>query len=299
MTAALPPSPIIEIASRKLIFVSGKGGVGKTVVSQALALALSRNFRTLWVTFEDPLRPAGELRKINPTLEHLNCDASVAFEEYMGMKIGIPALTRVFLQNKLIRFLAKAAPGIHELVLLGKVWHDRTAYDRVVVDMPSTGYGLAMFQSTDNFAQLFKTGPLYKDAVRMLETFRDPAECGQVIVGLPEEMPLRESLELDAYLQALFPANRAGFIVNKRFPRVTTDEEERSENPDSWPSPYASDGLDYARKRSVLEAQNLRLWSEAGIRFSELEHVPPRSGQSFEGIVSAVSAQMREKGMLP
>jgi anion-transporting ArsA/GET3 family ATPase len=284
---------------KNLIFVSGKGGVGKTAVSQAIAQTLSREgARTLWVTFEDPTRPAGELIQKNSNLWHLNCDAGLAFEEYAGMKIGMATLTRIFLKNKLVRYLAKAAPGIHELVLLGKVWFERNNYDHVVVDMPSTGYGLAMFQSTQNFSNLFKTGPLYRDAAEMLETFEDPKKTALVIVALPEEMPLRESLELRDYLLSLFPRNPPHFLVNRKFPRVTTPEQEEASPPDSWSEPFAKDAADYARKRSTLESFNLRLWSESGVRFQELDIVPFSPGQTFETIVNSITGQMRDKGIL-
>ena len=180
---------------RNLLFVSGKGGVGKTVVSQAIALRLNQlGRRVLWCAFEDPVMPAHEMLEIKPGLFHFNCEPGQSFEEYAAMKIGVAGLARIFLQNKLMRYLAKAAPGIHELVLLGKVWHERLNFDHVIVDMPSTGYGLAMFQSTRNFARLFQGGPVHRDAEEMLTTFNNPRECGHWIVSLPEEMPLRESL---------------------------------------------------------------------------------------------------------
>lgn len=278
----LPSHDALKAAMRRnLIFVSGKGGVGKTAVSQALALALSRNpgsakagKRVLWVTFEDPTRPRGELIQREANLWHLNCDATQAFEEYASMKIGVAALTRIFLQNKVMRYLAKAAPGIHELVLLGKVWFERRNYDHVVVDMPSTGYGLAMFQSTENFSRLFRGGPLNRDAEEMLATFGDPGACGQIIVSLPEEMPLRESLELEELLLKLFPRNQPRFILNRRFPHVTAESEEKVSPPDSWPGPLAASAEDYARKRSILEAWNLKLWENRGIQYGELGFVP-------------------------
>lgn len=293
----------LSAAIRKnLIFVSGKGGVGKTVVSQALALALSREGKkTLWATFEDPTRPAGECVQMSPNLWHLNCDAGLAFEEYASMKIGIASLTRIFLKNPLVRYLAKAAPGIHELVLLGKIWFERDHYDHVVVDMPSTGYGLAMFQSTQNFSHLFKTGPLYRDAAEMLATFENSAQTAMLIVSLPEEMPLRESLELRDYLLGLFPKNAPFFLVNRKFPRLTLPEEEEANPPDSWPQPFARDVRDYARKRSILESHNLKLWTEQGIGFHELDMVPysrSSNGQGLATVVRSVAEQIETKGLL-
>lgn len=297
------PSPSVpavsELLKRRLLFISGKGGVGKTAVSQAIAETLSRDYRTLWVAFEDPTRPPGELKQVQPKLWHLNCEASTAFEEYAGMKIGVNALTQVFLRNKVIRYLAKAAPGIHELVLLGKVWFERTRYDRVIVDMPSTGYGLAMFQSTKNFTQLFKNGPLFKDAIEMLATFNDPAQTGQIIVALPEEMPLVESLELDEFLISLFPANRAGFVVNRRFPDVTTS----LGDPDTWPTPFAADVADYAEKRAKLETHNLEIWQRAGVTYSELPMIAPAASDasaespgSEEALVHALAERISAQG---
>lgn len=287
------PSSLSEVFQRKLIFVSGKGGVGKTVVSIALAKRLAQfSRRTLWVTFEDPTRPAGELKQVQPNLWFFNCDASQAFDEYMGMKIGVAGLTRLFVNNKLVKYLAKAAPGIHELVLLGKIWHESNHYDHVVVDMPSTGYGLAMFQSTENFSRLFSGGPLFKDAAAMLETFRDPRQTGLLIVALPEEMPLQESLELDQFLQELFPKNRAAFVVNRCFPTITDAKEEEKSPPESWPTPFATDGLDYARKRSILEKYNLRIWESAGIRFDRFDYLAPKGDPSLEEIAEELSRRL-------
>ncbi len=263
--------------TKKLIFICGKGGVGKTSVSKALALTLSKKgLKTLWVAFEDPLKPPGELLEISPTLWHLNCESITAFEEYVGLKIGVPSLTKIFLQNKLMRYMAKAAPGIHDLVLLGKIWFERKNYDHIVLDMPSTGYGLAMFQGTENFSKLFQGGPTHRDALSMLETFGDPSETHFLIVTLPEEMPIRESLELNGYLQKMFPKNPASFLVNRSFPKPVTAPA-ASQSPESWigASPIPQSALDYVEKRSINEAYNLRLLEQEKIEFTELGFLLP------------------------
>jgi hypothetical protein len=268
---------IEEVAGRNLVFVSGKGGVGKTVVSQAIALSLSqRGKRVLWVAIEDPLRPPGELLRVNPDLWNLNCEASTAFEEYIGLKLGGGSITRLFLGNKLIRYLAKAAPGIHELVLLGKIWYERKNYDHVVVDMPSTGYGLAMFHSTANFAKLFRGGPITRDAEEMIETFKDSKSTGHVIVALPEEMPLQEALELDQFLQELFPGNRAAFVANRLFPGARTGAAPARE--ENAGSPVAKSASDYILRRLELEEFNLRRWRDEGLDFLKLPYLPPPFG---------------------
>lgn len=287
------PNSIAETLSRNLIFVGGKGGVGKTVVSQALALLHAQSGKkTLWVAIEDPTRPPGELKKTGPSLWHLNCEATHAFEEYAGLKIGISALTQLFLKNKLMRYLAQAAPGIHELVLLGKIWHERLQYDHVVVDMPSTGYGLAMFQSTENFSRLFRGGPIHRDAEAMLATFADPKQVGQVIIAIPEEMPLQEALELDDYLAKLFPKNRAAFIANKIFPHSSSIREPAND----WEkNPLARTAKEYIERRQRLEADNLKTWEERSIPWKELEMVPPNEGAGLEFVVRALAEQLQSR----
>jgi len=285
-----------DVVRRKLVFVGGKGGVGKTAVSQAISLGLARSGkRTLWATFEDPTRPQGVLEPRGPNLWHLNCEASLAFEEYAAMKIRVPGLTKLFLQNKLMRYLSKAAPGIHELVLLGKIWFERLNYDHVVVDMPSTGYGLAMFQSTANFSKAFSGGPIYHDAEAMLRSFHDARETGHLIVSLPEEMPLQESLELNGYLMRYFPDNPAAFVVNRRFPRVG-DDAARDPEVGRWESPLAKSAEDYARKRTALEAFNLRLWD--GIPWGQIEFVPPSPTNSASEVADKILSQIQAQRWL-
>jgi anion-transporting ArsA/GET3 family ATPase len=273
------------VKSRPLVFVHGKGGVGKTCISQALALDFARKGkRTLWVEFENPSRPVGDSHRVAGDLRgnlwHLNADAMLAFDEYAALKIGklggllgafggATGLTKIFLQNKLIQYLAQAAPGIHELVLLGKVWFERNHYDHVVVDMPSTGYSLAMFQSTLNFAKLFRGGPLNRDAEAIIATMGNADETSHLIVAIPEEMPLLEALELDRVLKDFFPRNPASFALNKRFPKLRPIEESEKE------APFAATVLEYAERRSSLEAKNLKLWTDAGVEFAEIPLFAP------------------------
>jgi Anion-transporting ATPase len=288
-------TPVADVLRRPVVFVSGKGGVGKTVVSQAIAQVLAqKGHRTLWVGFEDPTRKAGELIRVAKNLHYLNCESTTAFEEYMALKLRIPGLAHLFTSNPVIQFLAKAGPGIHELVLLGKLWYERKNYDRIVADLPSTGYGLAMFQSIDNWARMFQSGPLYKDAKEMIETFSSPREAGQLIVALPEEMPLRESLELGDYLQKIFPTNAPAYLINRRFPNLASlpESTDLGSDPAAWNSPLAESLMDFALRRSALEAHNARIWDQQGIQYESLDWELPGAP------VLGVGNQLQKRGLL-
>lgn len=277
-----------SVFSKQFLFVQGKGGVGKTTLAHALARHLADSHRTLLVSIEDPLRKPFDLVKISPTLDHLNNEAVAAFEEYAGLKIGAPKLVQVFLQNRFMRYIAKAAPGIRELVLIGKIWYERNHYERIVIDMPATGHGITLFQSLFNWGALFDSSPLAKDANAMKETFSDPANVAHVVVSLPEEMPLVESLELRGHLLRIFPLSTVDFIVNRLFPKPL--------NPGHYPDdrPFALTALEHASRKAKLEEENLKSW--ANEKYLRIPYFPPASVNPFETAVLEVKAILSGRG---
>ncbi len=286
----MPATGLQNILKRPLIFVSGKGGTGKTAVSQAIARSLPG--RVLWICFEDPTRPPGALTQVGPSLWQLNASAGPAFAEYAQIKIGVKFLAQVFLQNRVIQYLATAAPGIRELVLLGKVWFERRHYDHIVCDMPSTGYGIAMFRSTGNFATLFGSGPVHRDAEAMNATFADPSLTGHLIVSLPEEMPLQESLELRTFLLDLFPGNEPALICNRLMPALPGTE---ALSDLDQGSPLPRDARDFLRRRSLLERENIeRSWTRQGFQYFPLPFVAPEPGREHEHLVERLSTLLLE-----
>lgn len=277
--------PLSDALKSKLIFITGKGGTGKTAVAAAVARSLvkldsgpKKSLRVLSISFEDPTQGPNQLKTLDQgphhRLDHLNVDSMESFEEYIGMKLGLPKIASLFVGNKLIRYLAKAAPGLHEMVLLGKLWHERNHYDHIVADMPSSGYTVTMFQSTQNFSKLFGGGPLSRDAHAMLETFLDPAQTSFVIVSLAEEMPLVESLELAEQIDKILPGTKSVLIANRLYP--TGDEGGTDPNPEAWESPFAKDTDDFLKKKRILDRVNLGAWS--GQVYETLPYVDPSLG---------------------
>ncbi len=209
----------------RVLFFSGKGGVGRTTLATKMAQQLAQQGRrTLLVhvlTHEQLRGEPQAIEKKRPNLWAIRLRSQECFEEYIALKLKLKALYSVFLGSRFTRYIERAAPGVREMVLLGKLWYERSFYDHVVVDLPSTGYSVTMFRTMFNFRQLFPGGPIAKDAAEMIESFSNPHEAKFFIVSLPEEMPEQESLELGDIMAALFPENSCELVFNRCLPPLS------------------------------------------------------------------------------
>lgn len=282
----LPDRSLNELMSRPLIFVQGKGGVGKTTLATALSRVSAKTKKTLLVTIENPLLPPGEIREVGENLWTLNNEGSSAFEEYAGLKIGSPKLVKIFLSNRLMRYFVKAAPGIRELVLMGKIWHEMKHFDRIIVDMPATGHGLTMFQSISNWKKLFEGSILAKDSQSILDVLSDPKYVSHLIVALPEEMPLTESLELSQHLKAIFPKSDPFFLVNRLSPEPEVKEE-------STDAPFAKTATEHFSRKHLNEIENLTLWDS--LAYFKLPFFEPTRQNAFESIIGLATSTLNKK----
>ncbi|MFN8175194.1 MAG: ArsA-related P-loop ATPase [Solirubrobacteraceae bacterium] len=228
-------TPLLD---RDLLYVTGKGGVGKTMVAAAIALAAAgRGRRAVLceVTAQTRLGPllgdaeAGPGREtaLDGGLHVTAIDPQAALEEWLRTQIG-GALVRVLAQSRAFGYFVAAAPGARELVTITKAWEltqprrwDRRAagYDLVVVDAPSSGHGVGMLRTPRTFADIARVGPIRAQADRVLKLLRDPARAGYVGVAAPAEMPVGETLELERLLPEAIGRDLDAIVVNAVYPR--------------------------------------------------------------------------------
>jgi anion-transporting ArsA/GET3 family ATPase len=231
-----------SLLDRRLIVVSGKGGVGKTAVACAVAEAARRaGKRVLLVEtaaqeaiaarFERDPRPLGHAgRTLAPGLHALRIDPHEALAEYVRLQLGLGAVTDRILRTELFGQLLEAAPGWRELIVLGKIWHleQRTAaggrplWDLIVVDAPATGHGLTFLDVPRVVQQAVRAGPLARHAGWVEALVHDPQRTLLLPITLPEELPVKETFELvlrardtiripvDRIVVNQMPAERAG-----------------------------------------------------------------------------------------
>jgi anion-transporting ArsA/GET3 family ATPase len=222
---------------RTLLYVTGKGGVGKTTVAAALGLAAARRGRrtiVCEVAEQDRVSRAfareGVRREqeveLAENLWAITIDPTAALQEWLGRQLGGPALKLITGSSAFQHFVA-AAPGAKELITIAKVWelaqlerwdaHNRT-YDLVIVDAPASGHGLAMLTAPSTFGEIARVGPIRRQAHKVRDMLADARRTGYVAVALPEEMPVNETLELGARLRHAVGVGLDTIIVNGLYP---------------------------------------------------------------------------------
>jgi anion-transporting ArsA/GET3 family ATPase len=218
---------------RTLHFVVGKGGVGKTTVSAALALNLARaGCRTLAIEMETGGRLAAVLGVVEATtarpvrverrLHTLAIDGRHALEEYLGMLIPVKRLLSTVFQSRIYQYFVAAAPGLKELMTIGKIWYEVTreeggkrVWDAVVVDAPATGHSLQYLRMPQAARDTFGAGLVQREASRVVDLLQDPRTTAVHIVTLAEEMPVAEALETYTQLNAQLKLP-VGWVVANR-----------------------------------------------------------------------------------
>ncbi len=260
------------LLSRHLIFITGKGGVGKTTVALALGQAAAASGRR---TIVADLQGEGDAREeeLAPGLMRVSIDPQSAMEEYLTVKVPSPA-AQLLRQSHLFAAFAMATPGMRELLSIGKLWElaqpqrrtaNAQAYDLVVVDAPASGHGAALLRAPRTFAEIARVGPIAHQARTIADTVSDPDFTAVVAATTAEEMPVTETLELrDSLRRGADPLDLHAVILNGRYPRRFSDGEAHA--------------LQALRDRSQTPAQ-LRQMLDAGLAEHARAHLQEQQEQ--------------------
>jgi len=225
------------LSDKRILFVTGKGGVGKSTVAAALGIAAARRGQRTIVaelTGQDRVAAAfgrtdgaGHAHELQlaERLFTISVDPQHALDDYLHLKAG--ALGGVLSGSRTFHAFLSATPGMRELLGLGKAWElaqterrsaDGEPYDLVVVDAPATGHGIATLRTPRTFAEIAKVGPIANQGKALDATFTDPAQTAVVAVALAEEMPVNETLVLKRRLRFELGIELADVVVNALVP---------------------------------------------------------------------------------
>ncbi len=234
-----------------LLFVTGKGGVGKTSVATALALLASTRGKRVLICevdakgdvagfYEAP--PTGFTEsEVLPGLFAMTMDTEASLREYLKLQLRIPVVGRIGPLAKAFDFVATAAPGVREILTVGKLAYEvrERHYDLVVVDAPASGHVIGQLAAPQAINSLVKVGLIRSQTDWMLRILSDPRVTGLVAVCTPEEMPVNETIELAVRVREETTVQLSAVVVNRVLPELFGRQEEAVFDALGQPAPAA------------------------------------------------------------
>lgn len=234
-------APSRSLHQAPLQFLVGKGGVGKSTLTAALALAAaSRGQRTLVVEFGghgglsrlfglEPGEP-GAPRVVAPGVTLVSLEGDEALAEYLRLVVPIKRLLQAVFASRLYSVFVAGAPGLKELMTIGKIWYEADrrmgrggqgapVWQRIFVDAGASGHSLQYLQMPAAAVAAFPSGLVHREAQRVQSLLSDPARCRVHVVATPEDMPVTEACAIVARLRDDLKLPLGSLFVNRCRPQ--------------------------------------------------------------------------------
>lgn len=225
------------------LFVTGKGGVGKTTVSAALALAAARRGKRVLVAMCNSKERLSHLlevdaigphnQRISEHIDAVNMTPATALEQYGLMILKVRSVYKAVFENRFVAAVLRGTPGIEAWAMLGKTYFHANErlesgekrYDLIIVDGPATGHALDMLRVPQVICDVAPPGLLRHEAEGALELVRDPKRAAAVLVTLAEDMPVNETIDLHRAMtdEIRMPVGR--LVVNSVLAKLWKPEE--------------------------------------------------------------------------
>jgi len=226
----------MSLFNHRLLFVVGKGGVGKTTVSAALGIAAKRLNKTVLMIEVGDADAIGQIfdrgtlpespMQIQPGLWGVRINARSVLQEYIKLHVNIPFIAARIVRSKIFDYIIAATPGLKEVMTLGQIWRweqDKTFdnvphFDLIIVDAPATGHGVSLLMLPQTLINMLKMGPIVEQTRVVHNLLIDPVKTCITLVTIPEELPVNEALEFKTIASEKLEMPVQKTLINSVYP---------------------------------------------------------------------------------
>lgn len=230
-----------KLARRKLLVVTGKGGVGKSTITATLGLALVGAGRRVLLLEVDPreslyplfdVAPAGgRVVQALPGLFIQNLHPRTVLDNLVREQVRLGPVADRVLRSPVYQHFADGAPGLKEMAVIahalrlvrGGAGDGSPEVNLVVLDAPASGHGITLLEAPLLVSEVISDGPIGRQGEELSKFVRDQRRCGIAVVTTAEEMPIQETLELIDALERRLSRRPDLVLVNELYPPVAGD----------------------------------------------------------------------------
>ena len=280
----------------KLVVVTGKGGVGKSVVTAALGKLMAARGRHVLLLEIDPRETihqlldappsGGEVVEVAPRLYLRHLDARAALDDVVRDRLKVTMLVERVLASPIYQHFTEGAPGLKETAVFGTVLRLLRGHrpkglrqlDMVILDAPATGHGVTLLAAPGLVADVIRTGPIGHLAADIAAFMADPDQTGVVVVTTAEEMPVQEAVELIDVMASRLDRRPDMVVVNALYPAVAKGGDD---DLDDDPAVAL-----WRRRRAINDAEQARLAARWSWTTVELPLLPVEPGPALVGALA-------------